>query len=211
MPTSLYHHQESAMQCPSYGKFQSLQKNQTHRRWINNNRLFQYPDTAGPRGAAASDCALWQQIGNAPGAKILSNLNRKCCHRIWSHQESYLLVWITRVHYHHRSQTLGANLLNVLKRAATKNLETQAQKPGLQLHPSVRTRRWRNFGRLPLQTHQQHSQRDQHPGTGDRKLHWGHHADLPAYLLFHENNTAGESQWPTDASAVTIHHERIPH
>ena len=55
-----------------------------------------------------------------------------------------------RIHYHQRWQTL-------LKRAATKNLETQAQNPGLQLHPSLRNRRCNKFGRLQLQTHQQHA------------------------------------------------------
>lgn len=61
------------------------------------------------------------------------------------------------VHHHQRWQTLFAYLLNVLKRAATKNLETQAQNPGLQLDPSLRNRRCSKFGRLQIQTHQQHA------------------------------------------------------
>ena len=70
-------------------------------------------------------------------------------------------MWNTRVHYHQGSKTLFANLLKLSKKTATKNLEIQAQKQGLQLHPLVQTKRCKEFDRLPWQkiwqTHQKHA------------------------------------------------------
>lgn len=51
--------------------------------------------------------------------------------------------------------------------------------------------------------------RDQRLGTGDKKLHWRHCADLPAYRPYQHINSAGDMQWLTDVDTVTIHCERM--
>ena len=65
------------------------------------------------------------------------------------------------------------------------------------------------FGRLPLQTHQEHVQRDQCLGNGDGKLYWCHCADLSTDSPYHQRNTADNVQWPANASTIIIYFERI--